>query len=328
MTGMQVRNVLALAQQRQFAMHDEADGHRPFVLSRAGAAGSQRFGASPWTGDIGSTWIDMARQPRLLMNAGLSGIPFAGCDVGGFFGDPEPELFARWMQSAALMPVMRAHASLSDREPWSAGDEALPHVAAAIRLRSRLLPSLVSWAYASVRDGLPVMRAMALAFPDDADLAGVDDQWMAGPILCAPVLERQQRTRTVRLPSGSWQRIRHDADGRLSAVGDVVDGPVSVDVDVELHDLPMFMQAGSVVLVDPAPMDRRSYAWPPPQLEAFAVADASGTATGHFTFDEGTGLAWRDGAEVTASVEVDQGTLQTVVVDGDAGLMPEVVASA
>ncbi len=305
--GRDVRNMLAVAQQRQFARHDDGAGVRRFVLSRSGGAGSQRYGASPWTGDIGSTWTDLARQPRLVMNLGLCGLPLAGCDLGGFFGEPGPELMARFLQAGALMPIMRAHGCLTDREPWSQGEEALPHVAAAIRLRGRLLPQVVSWAYEASRDGRPIMRPMVMDHPGDARCADVDDQWMFGSLLAAPVLEPGARSRTVLIPEGQWIQLQVQPDGMPVPVGDPIDGPCEVEVPVQPDTIPIFLPAGAALVLDPEPLARRSYEWPPPRLEVLAASPAAHGTTIELLLDDGTTPGREPGSlriEVTAEPRV------------------------
>ena len=222
------------------------------------------------------------------------------------------------------MPVMRAHAALTDREPWSAGEEALPHAAVAIRMRARLLPSIVSWAYDAARTGLPFMRPMCMHDPSDGRLADLDDQWMLGPLLCAPVLTRGAATRQVVLPRGDWHRVTVHDDGQLRVADDAVAGDTTVEVSAGLGDIPMFLAAGTMVFTDPEPMSRRAYNWPPDRLDAIIAPDADGQARGAITVDEGTGLGYRDGRQVVATVELRDGTLQVDVTDGDAALLPAI----
>ncbi|MEO6866799.1 MAG: glycoside hydrolase family 31 protein, partial [Gaiellales bacterium] len=221
LTGAEARNSFAIAQQRLFARRDRANSdRRPFVLTRSGSAGSQRYGAAPWTGDVGATWEDLRVQPRLMLLAGMCGIPLSGSDIGGFNGDPGPELFARWMQLGAVSPIFRAHGCMRDREPWSQGPETLEAVRASLVLRAQLLPSIATWTWQALRTGQPFVRPMLLGplgtepgsehaatFANDARWQDVDDQFWFGPLLAAPVLEAGVRVRRVELPEGEWVDI-------------------------------------------------------------------------------------------------------------------------
>jgi alpha 1,3-glucosidase len=118
-----------------------ADGDRPFVLSRAFYAGTQRVGPI-WTGDNAATWGHLRASLPMLLALGVTGLPFSGADVGGFFGNPDVELLTRWYQLGAYYPFFRGHAHLETqrREPWLFGDEATARIRSAIRGRYALLP--------------------------------------------------------------------------------------------------------------------------------------------------------------------------------------------
>ncbi len=200
---------------------------RPFVLTRSGTSGIQRF-AAVWTGDNGTSWRDLRENLNMVVNLGLSGVPFSGADVGGFangaaFDIPKlikifrsfaalklikirknPELFSRWMQLGSLMPFFRVHTGLLShaQEPWSFGDTALSNSRKHIRRRYALLPYIYQCARLAAQCGVPIVRAMFLDYPE---LADVHDQFMLGPdLLAAPVLEQGQTQRTVNLPRGTW----------------------------------------------------------------------------------------------------------------------------
>ncbi len=99
-------------------------GERPFVMSRAAFAGSQRYGVT-WTGDNSSTWNHLKLSSTMLLNLGLSGFSFAGADVGGFVGSPSPELLTKWIEIAAFQPIDRDHSNKQgrDQEVWGDGPE-------------------------------------------------------------------------------------------------------------------------------------------------------------------------------------------------------------
>lgn len=140
-------------------LHRKQDQERPFVLTRAAYAGSQRFGAK-WTGDNKADWSHLAVSVPMLLSLSLAGMPFVGADVGGFFGDPDPELLARWYQVGALQPFFRAHAHIDTkrREPWLLPEPYFSTVREAIRLRYRLLPYIYYLFVESARGGKPIVR--------------------------------------------------------------------------------------------------------------------------------------------------------------------------
>jgi len=182
------------------------EGRRPFVLSRSGFAGIQRY-AWVWTGDNSSYWEHMAMSVPMLLNLGLSGVAFCGADIGGFRGDASGELLTRWTWLGALYPFMRNHSAKTSRrqEPWAFGEPWLGYIRQAIRFRYQLQPYLYTLAEEAARSGQPLMRPLFYHFPDDPEAAGVYDQFMLGPdLLAAPALRPGQQRRLVYLPAGRW----------------------------------------------------------------------------------------------------------------------------
>ncbi|NXJ58723.1 GANAB glucosidase, partial [Spizaetus tyrannus] len=176
--------------------------HRPFVLSRAFFAGSQRYGAV-WTGDNAAEWEHLKISIPMCLSFGLAGLSFCGSDVGGFFKNPEAELLVRWYQAGAFQPFFRAHAHLDTarREPWLFGEENVALIRAAIRQRYALLPFWYTAFYRSHRHGLPVMRPLWMEYPEDATTFAIDDQYMIDrALLVHPVTEQGARGVQVYLP--------------------------------------------------------------------------------------------------------------------------------
>jgi len=133
--------------------------NRPFILSRAFFIGTQRYGAI-WTGDNDAKWEHLKASLPMLMSIGVSGIPFCGADIGGFFNNPEKELYIRWYQAAAFQPFVRGHSHLDSkrREPWLYDDETVGLVREALYERYSLLPYWYTLFKESSINGLPVMR--------------------------------------------------------------------------------------------------------------------------------------------------------------------------
>lgn len=182
---------------------DRSEGRkRPFVLSRSFYAGSQRYGAI-WTGDNKADWNHLKASAPMLMSLAMVGYHFAGADVGGFFGNPSPELLVRWYQAGAMQPFFRAHAHIdtSRREPWLFGETVTSQIRGALRLRYALLPVWYTAMEESSRFGVPPMRPMFLEYPDDETLLNIEDQWMISScLLFKPITKPGQVTAEVVLP--------------------------------------------------------------------------------------------------------------------------------
>lgn len=181
---------------------EEAPNKRSFILTRAGFPGIQSL-ALKWTGDNSSTWDHMEMSIPMILNLGVSGVPFAGADVGGFDGDVEPELLTRWLQLGAVLPYYRNHSALgtADQEPWRFGEELERINKKYIRLRYRLLPYLYTLHYFSHRDGVPIARPLFMEFEADQSCYHIQDEFMLGEaLLIAPVLRKGRDERHVYLP--------------------------------------------------------------------------------------------------------------------------------
>lgn len=237
-----VHNVYALleAQATYEGLLKLRPNRRPFILTRAGFAGSQRY-AAKWTGDNTSDWEHLWLQIPMLLSLGLSGVPFVGADVGGFFGRPTAELLVRWYQVAAFTPLCRNHQCIEsyDHEPWFHGGFAKEAVRRVLELRYRLLPYMYSLFYEHYAKGYPVMRPLLFEFPDDEETYAIDDEFMLGPfLLVAPVLKEGARTREVYLPKGKWYDFWSDK---------AYQGPARVCVDAPLDVVPLFVKDGALV---------------------------------------------------------------------------------
>ncbi|MCD9873394.1 glycoside hydrolase family 31 protein [Streptomyces guryensis] len=254
--GPQVGNIYGREHARGVAEGlREAGDDRPLSLIRSAWAGSQRFGAALWSGDILPTFDSLAAQVRAGLNVALSGIPWWHTDIGGFLGgnpdDPAyRELLIRWFQYGTFSPLMRLH---GDREPnqpfsatmtggpneiWSYGEQAYPILREHLLLRERLRPYLHELAETAHRTGAPPMRPLFFDFPEDLASWDVDDQFLLGPdLLVAPVTEAGARERTVHLPQGS--------DWVDAATGVEHRGGRDLSVPAPLERIPVFVRAGA-----------------------------------------------------------------------------------
>ncbi|MFC3898314.1 alpha-xylosidase [Lentzea rhizosphaerae] len=173
------------------------------VFARAATAGSQQFPVH-WGGDCESTYEAMAESLRGGLSLGLSGFGYWSHDIGGFEGTPDPALFKRWIAFGLLSSHSRLHGSRSYRVPWLFDEEAVDVLRVFAELKARLMPYLHQAASQAATDGTPMMRAMALEFPDDPACTHLERQYMLGDsLLVAPVFSDSGRV-SFYVPEGTW----------------------------------------------------------------------------------------------------------------------------
>lgn len=213
---------------------------RPFVLTRAGFSGIQKY-ATIWTGDNSSTWEHMKMSIPMILNLGLSGIPHAGADVGGFHGNVEPELLTRWIQLGAFLPFYRNHSSIDtvDQEPWAFEEPWQKINRKYIRFRYKLLPYLYTLSYKAHRKGTPIARPLFLEFPHDKTSYSIQDEFMLGDsLLVSPVLERDTEKTSVYLP---YQKDKKSIDWENWWNGEVLSSGYHI-VDSPIETIPLFLR--------------------------------------------------------------------------------------
>ncbi len=244
--GLETTNIYPMLHARGFYEHMQAEGETEILsLCRSAWAGSQRWGALVWSGDIDSTFDDLRRQITAGLSIGLSGIPWWTTDIGGFkngnIHDPSfRELIVRWFQFGVFCPVFRLHGSrLPDtgvgsehtgaaNEVWSFGAEQYEIIRRLMSLRERLRPYVMDQMRVAHETNLPPMRPLFVDHPDDPTSWQVEDQYLFGPdILVAPVYTEGAREREVWLPPGAtwvnaWSGSEH-------AGGQWVDSPAPLD---------------------------------------------------------------------------------------------------
>ncbi|MFD7558441.1 glycoside hydrolase family 31 protein [Streptomyces sp. NPDC059835] len=215
---------------------------RPFLFSRSGWAGMQRYGGT-WSGDVESSWDGLRASLALVLGLGLCGVPYSGPDVGGFGGSPSPELYVRWLQLGAYLPLFRTHSAIwaGRREPWEFGAEVEEHARALLAERDRLRPYFVTLAHLARRTGAPYVRPLWWGNPEDRRLRNCEDAFLLGDaLLVAPVLECGADRRAVRLPRGRWYDTATQA---------AHEGPGQVLLDAPRGRIPVLARAGAVVPV-------------------------------------------------------------------------------
>ena len=214
---------------------------RPFVLTRAGFAGVQRYSAV-WTGDNYASWDHLTMSIPMLANLSVSGVPFIGTDVGGFNDRPSPELYARWLQAATFTPFLRSHSVgwVGNKEPWEFGPEFTAINRSSIELRYRFLPYIYSLFHEHERSGAPVMRPLWYVFPADKRGYLVADEYLLGDdLMVAPVVKEGMREREVYFPSG--------ADWIDWWTGDRFVGGTQRIIKAPIDRLPIFVRSGAII---------------------------------------------------------------------------------
>lgn len=280
---------------------------RPFALHRNASPGVQRYGGFVWSGDVASRWETLKTHVPVGINTALSGLPYWGFDIGGFYPTKEytGELFVRWFQFGAFSPLFRSHGRnwhLHLPWGWDGGDggpeetrnfhadpatlhdtRVEPICRQYMELRSRLMPYI----YTAVRDGvdtgMPLMRALWLHYPDDATAVARADEYLWGrDILVAPVVDQGATTRRIYLPKGTW----YDwwTEERLQ-------GAREIDRAVDLATTPLYVRAGAVIPMGPMKQYVTEKRDDPVALVIFPGAD------GHSTWyeDDGESFNYRTG---------------------------------
>ncbi len=255
-SAQQVTNIYPQYYSRLFYEGMVNEGQQnPVNLVRCAWAGSQRYGALVWSGDIMSHWDDFRRQVCAGLSMGIAGIPWWTTDIGGFHsGHPDKpefrELLVRWFQWGCYCPVMRLHGdrqpggpihrkdgrehlfSGMDNEVWSFGEEAYPILVKYLNRREELRDYVRGLMKQAHEEGTPLLRAMFYEFPEDGACVDLKDQYMFGDkYLVAPVLQAGARSRSVYLPAGEWKNVES---------GEVISGGQRVEVDAPLEIIPVF----------------------------------------------------------------------------------------
>lgn len=255
--GEAVANVYPLLHERNFYEQMRAEGETDIInLCRSGWAGSQRYGAAIWSGDISSSFQALAAQVRAGLNMALSGIPWWNSDIGGFHGgDPESptfrELIVRWFQFGVFCPLFRLHGHRlpipttgmeqftgGPNEIWSFGEEAYVILKELLFLRERLRPYILEHMRLASEKGIPLMRPLFFDFFQDEHSFTIEDQFLFGPdLLVAPVLTEGARSRQVYLPAGTPWRDAWN--------GQILAGGQTIAADAPLERIPLYLRGNA-----------------------------------------------------------------------------------
>ncbi len=299
----------------------ERPDQRVFLLCRSGAAGMQRFGATTWTGDVNDDFRTLEAQIPLGLNTGLSGVPYWGTDVGGFFHPIAltSELYARWFQLGAFSPIFRSHGWVwREHVPWAHG----PRVEAICRdyaeLRYRLLPYTYTLAWQAHTQGLPLMRPLVLNYPDDPRVWALGQQFLWGDdLLVAPVTREGATAWPVYLPAGVWYDFWTGARHQ---------GPGGITVQAPLERVPLLARAGSVIPM--GPVVQHTDEWPLDEVTLLVHSPVESGMAARFELyeDDGRSQGYRRGRHALTTFECSASpeglTIRIGEATGDRSLTP------
>jgi alpha-glucosidase len=296
-THKKARNVygMQMARSTYEGAKRQMNGKRPFVLTRAGFSGVQRY-AAVWTGDNVSNDEHMMAGIRLINSMGLAGIPYAGYDVGGFAGEASPELMSRWISIGAFSPFFRAHSMVNskDSEPWSFGEETEDISRNYIKLRYRLMPYLYSSFRESSINGMPVARSLAIDYTHDERVyqSAYQHQYLFGNAFLVMPIPSNAEFAKIFLPAGKWINFYTD---ELEA------GGTEHIIEISKEVLPLYVKAGSVI-----PMQSQLYHLkekPEPVLNIHVY----GGSDGEFSYyeDDGETYAFENGDYFSRNIKMD-----------------------
>lgn len=299
------------------------EARRVVNLTRSGWMGSQKYGTILWSGDISASWETLRKQIVAGLQFCICGLPYWTLDIGAFFvkrGIPwfwdggydagaedagYRELYVRWFQYGAFLPVFRSHGTDCPREPWqfgSCGDPFYEALCAAIRLRYRLLPYIYSTAGAVWKEDAMMMQPLFFEFPADTKAADVSDEFMLGPsLLVCPVTKPMRdpqtgapgNTRTVYLPAGSgWYDLKN---------GHRYEGGQYIQVSVQIDSIPVYVKEGSILPVTQPGENSGDMEGQDILLMVYAGKDASYT----LYEDDGDGYGYEKGEYCLTNIRYD-----------------------
>jgi alpha-D-xyloside xylohydrolase len=287
---------------------------RTFILTRSGFGGLQRCQAAVWSGDIAARWSDMREQISAGVNFSMSGIPNWTFDIGGYtvedrYGAKKPkpadraewtELYTRWYEFGAFVPVFRSHGEIVKRETFEVakpGSKVFNTLAMYDRLRYRLLPYIYTIAADAYHRSGTMMRGLAMDFPADVKVLNIDDEYMFGPsFLVAPVTAYKATSRQVYLPAGTRWYDFH--------TGQVFEGGQTIAAAAPLDRIPLFVKEGAIIPTGP----RLQYTGEKPASPILLTVYTGKDGRFDLYEDDGKSNAYKKGAWSRIAVSYSQST--------------------
>ncbi len=268
---------------------------RPFVITRAGYAGLQRH-ALQWTGDNSSWWEHLWMSVPQLMNMGLSGVAWAGVDIGGFFDDCNGELLARFTEFGVFQPFCRNHSMKGTRrqEPWVFGEPYESVCREMLKLRQRLIPYLYTLFEECHRTGAPILRPLLFEYPDDETTYTLDDEFLLGSaLLVAPITRPGSEHRHVYLPEGIWFHFW---------TGERYEGPTHILAHAPLGEPAIYLRANTAL---PLWCDMNHVGEKPADPLTLLLYPTEGSGESILYEDAGNGFNYRRGEYARRSVKCE-----------------------
>lgn len=285
--AMEAKNVYGFQMARtsyEAALQNSAN-RRPFILTRSGFAGVQRY-AAVWSGD--NTATDEGLMSSVLLNnqMGLSGIAFCGHDIGGFIGDGSKDLYKRWIEVGVFSPFCRNHKGCGGvaGEPWAYDDEAEAISKTFINFRYRLLPYMYAAFYEASQTGMPVARSLSINYPHDDKVynSSYQHQFLFGGSLMVVPAMSTERSKKLYLPKGQWYNIYTD---------EKAEGENEITEDAPLYQLPLYLKGSSIVPVQGIVQSTKDKPSDTLELHIF-----NGTEESSFVYyeDDGDGFGYKN----------------------------------
>lgn len=290
---------------------------RPFILTRAHFSGTQRY-AAVWTGDNAAEWSHLEASIPMCLSLSVAGISFCGADVGGFFGNPDAELFQRWYQVAAFQPFFRSHAHIDTkrREPWLFPEDTKLVIRDAIRKRYSYLPLWYTMFYEHERSGLPIMRPLLSQYPLDKNAFALDNEYMlSDKLLIRPVNAKGLNKVDVYFPSKNGEKqadIYYDVDDyrKIERVG-------MESVPVNSYKIPVYQRGGTIVPKKER-IRRSAILMHDDPYTLIVTLDAAKQAKGTLYIDDEKSFEYKQGKYLYLEFEFKDGVLSSKFIDESA----------
>jgi alpha 1,3-glucosidase len=281
------------------ALIERNPNQRPFILTRSFFAGSQRTTAM-WTGDNMAKWEYLKESIPMVLTMNVVGFPFAGADVGGFFGNPSKELLVRWYQTGIWYPFFRAHAHIDSRrrEPWIAGSQYTEYMKQAIKLRYKLLPLLYTEFWKSSMTGEPILKPLVWEVPNDKIGYEIDNEFFMGGLLVHPVVEEDAEDVEVYFPCDG--EIYYD----FFDLSNKFESGQYISVKANLDSIPVYLRGGNIITTkDRYRRSAQLMKYDPYTL--YVAIGSNRTAKGKLYIDDGETFAHEIGDWIEIDIEAN-----------------------
>lgn len=285
---------------------------RPFILTRAHFAGSQRY-AAMWTGDNSPSWEHLQISIPMVLTESLAGMAFCGADVGGFTDNVADDLLQRWYQAGSWYPFYRGHSGINTdrREPYLMNEQVQKRIREAIRTRYRHIPYWYTLFFEHERTGDPIVRPLSYHYPQDDSVLDIDTQWLIGQdIMAAPVLHKGQSLLKIYFPGGTDELWYNVVEGVAhSGIGNLT-------IAVTMDSSPYYYRGGSIILrIDKDvrnTQEQHDFAY-----DMYISLDKNSEASGTFYLDDLTSFNYKNKVYFYYKFTYSNNNLSVEQIDGD-----------